>query len=198
MLRSAFIRSRHHGSLREVAVGLAAAHLVLVEPIHCQQAVSQTTPTYWIGAGLGRSSLGWLAGSANATVHFDWALISVRVTANSEGLFGGDEFSDVAALVGIGARERVWSRSGQREMEVFASIALGIAWVRGSRHKPDPDPGLFDGTQVPVDGTLGLPLEAQLFWRGTAIGVGLYLFENLNPEQSFFGATLGVQVGRFR
>lgn len=44
---------------------------------------------------------------------------------------------------------------------------------------------------------LGVPLEAQLFWRfSTVVGLGLYGFGNLNSEAAFGGATLALQVGR--
>lgn len=179
MVRRSLLRSR-------LLFSVAAACCCLVSPILGQQTFSETAPAFWIAAGIGPSSLGFIAGSANASVHLDPVLISARATANAQDLFGGDEFYDAAALVGIGAAEGAG----------FASIAIGVGWVWGSRWAPGP--GWFDGTRSPVNGTLGFPLEAQVSLRGAAVGFGLYLFANLNAEQSFTGLTINLQLGSFR
>jgi hypothetical protein len=48
----------------------------------------------WLSAGIGGSSLGFVAGSANATVQIHSLVVSLRATDNTQQLFGGDELSD--------------------------------------------------------------------------------------------------------
>jgi hypothetical protein len=67
----------------------------------------------------------------------------------------------------------------------------GIAWVTGERQA---------NTGRPEEvSTVGLPVELQLALRLLPLlGVGLSGVANWNPEESFAGAVLSVQVGRLR
>jgi len=143
---------------------------------------------FWIGSGLGVAALtiadeqgifGVAAGNLNATYQFGRTLVSARVTLAT--LVIGEIYSDVGLLYG-----RVLS-----EGSFFASVGAGVAYVEGDYT------GLF-GDNEELFATIGLPLEVQLFVRPFRfIGVGIYGFANVNPEQSFTGATFSVQIGNF-
>ena len=77
----------------------------------------------------------------------------------------------------------------------MSSFGAGVSLVSGSISK-----GLFAEEEPEEIGpTIGLPLEAQLFWRSFRfIGIGLYGYANINPEESFAGATLNIQIGKLR
>ena len=163
---------------------------LLLIPIDSTWAQPNQT-TFWLNGGLGISSLGSLGGNANISVHFDKFLLSLRSTVNSEksGLFvGGDEFFDMGLLFGL----------AKSEQKQFFSIAIGIARVTGNHYIGEP--GLFsDGHRVDITPVIGLPLEAQLFFRPTGfLGLGTYLYGNLNSEHSFSGITFCLQVGKLR
>lgn len=50
-----------------------------------------------------------------------------------------------------------------------------------------------------VESTIGLPLEAQLFWTPTSfIGLGLIGLANINSEASYVAGLVAVQVGDLR
>jgi hypothetical protein len=47
--------------------------------------------------------------------------------------------------------------------------------------------------------TIGLALEGQIIAAPTdVLGFGVYVFANVNPEMSFFGATFGLSLGKLR
>ncbi len=160
------------------------AVLILSSPVLPQTRQSSKTESrmgYWINFGFGRSTLGWLAGSANLTVSIDRLALSLRGTTNSEGLFL-DDFWDVAALVGWGKQH------GRR----YIAFGLGLAVVGGYRSA-----GLFSANR-PVPLTPGFAVESQWFIRARRwLGAGLYTYLNLNGEETFGGITLCVQVGKY-
>ena len=57
---------------------------VAAAALHAQREIWDDTTRFWVGAGLGVTSLGSLAFSANAGVHDDPIVAGVRVSANSE------------------------------------------------------------------------------------------------------------------
>lgn len=142
---------------------------------------------FWIGSGLGVAALtiadeqgifGVAAGNLNATYQYGRTLVSARVTLAT--LPFGPIYSDVGLLYG-----RVLSQGS-----FFASVGAGVAFVEGNYVGVGDNEDLFS--------TIGLPLEVQLFARPFRfIGVGIYGFANVNPEQSFLGATFSVQIGNF-
>ncbi len=65
--------------------------------------------------------------------------------------------------------------------------------MTGSRGK-----GLFNGRED-VDPTFGLPIAVQLFGNiSRIVGLGLYVYVNLNEEQDFGGVTLYLRLGKLR
>ena len=138
---------------------------------------------FWVGAGagVGSSSAGELAGTINGSYRSGGHLLSARGATTGE-LFG-DDLWDLGLLYGraMGGRP------------AFASVAVGVAAMGGTRRS-----GLFDVNPVEISTRVSVPLEVQLFWRPLRfLGVGVYGFANVNDEESFTGATLGVQLGGF-
>lgn len=179
-----------HSILAFLFAGLLIASAT-VPVVHAQEAERRATPYYWVSGGFGFSSLGYISASAHASVQYRFALASLRLTANSgaeaEGFLGpvGDELFDQGLLVGL-------CRQGPKRR---ASLAGGIARVSGSRYEPDG--GFFGmGRREDISPVLGVPVEGQLFTNlSRHVGIGLYLFANVNEEKSFGGATLNLQVG---
>ncbi|UCE05771.1 MAG: hypothetical protein JSW07_19605 [bacterium] len=140
---------------------------------------------YWVNFGAGAGSIGEnaIALSANATYHFGKNLLTLRSAGTGE-LFG-KTIGDDGILYGIVLMQK----------QVLFSVGVGLASVKGSFSH-----GLFSSRPPEKIGpTIGIPLEAQLFWRPAHfLGIGLYAFANLNSEEPFAGITLGFQFGKLR
>jgi hypothetical protein len=150
---------------------------------------SGTEHRYWLGIGVGLGVLPGaedqdvaesVAGALTATYQVGPNLITARTAVTNE-LFR-DSVYDIGLLYG-----RVLSDDA-----VFAAVGMGVAFVDGTRSE-----GVF-GDPKPMDATIGLPLDVQLFVRlSRYVSVGLYGFANVNPEESFLGATVIIQAGIF-
>lgn len=125
---------------------------------------------FWGFGGGGLSSQGGSVGFG-ASTQFGSHIISGRFVRNYDFDGGGTKNWDVGALYG---------RSYKTQFAMISGSA-GVAYVGPSSSA----------------GTVGLPLESQIFWTPTNFfGIGIYGFGNLNTKQSFGGALLGIQVGR--
>jgi hypothetical protein len=133
------------------------------------------------GANGGNSSSTPYAVNLNLTYRFNRDMVSFRTSSVGE-LFE-TTVTDYGFLYGYAIT------SG----EIFTSVGGGIALVSGNISK-----GLFSEVKK-IGPTIGFPAEVQLFWQPFhAVGIGLYLFADLNPENSFDGATLSLQFGNLR
>lgn len=82
----------------------------------------------------------------------------------------------------------------------FISLSGGISRVFGEHR------GAFQNLnnytfnyETQSYGTFGIPFESQIFWTPNSfIGVGIYGFANINPEKSFYGGLLSIQLGKLR
>ncbi|MCX6175682.1 MAG: hypothetical protein NTZ27_13090 [Ignavibacteriales bacterium] len=141
---------------------------------------------YWATVGVGLSSIGYgsstsFALNANITYQFDRNILSLRVAGGGE-VFG-KSLIDYGLLYGYSLNSTSF----------FLSIGAGLAIVFGIK-----DNGLFNKGEN-IGPTVGLPIEAQLFWRPlAAFGLGLYFFADVNTEDLFAGATLSLQFGKLR
>jgi hypothetical protein len=140
---------------------------------------------FWINLGLGKGSISQNAAalSTNATYQFGKNVVTLRAAGTGE-LFG-KSVGDYGLLYGITLKQE----------QVFISGGVGLAYVEGTISH-----GLFSSRPPEKIGpTIGIPVEAQLFWRPFSfLGIGLYGFANLNPEEPFVGATLSFQFGKLR
>ena len=152
--------------------------LMLYLPCLAQaQADSQPSrTTVWLGGGYG---LGWSTGfprdenawSLNVSGQRGSLLLSTRVAAVTES--AGETNWDIGVLGGL---------ASSPAYPVHGGVALGLGYAE---------------TQ-PSERRVGVPAELQLFWRFSRVaGVGAYVFGDLGAD-SFYGATLGFQVGRLR
>ena len=163
--------------------------LLFQSTISYAQTKDATNHTLWINGGLGISTVGSLAANANFNVQIRKFLVSVRIAGYLErtGMFsGGDEFSDLALLFGIGSTDP----------KFYSSIAAGIAKVDGSRYHGRP--GLFSGgKRISIESTVGLAIESKLNIKvsnGFCIGLSPYI--NINKEQTFFCLTFCLGIGK--
>ena len=141
-----------------------------------EQAAAQKVTTnqapnlYWVFGGGGMSNLGGSLGFG-ASHQFRSHIITGRFIRNYDFDGGGTENWDIAALYGRSYKTALAMISG----------GVGVAYVGPSGQA----------------GTVGLPLDTQIFWTPTEyFGVGVYGFGNINTKGSFGGALLGIQIGR--
>ncbi len=139
--------------------------------IQAQKVTTNKAPNlYWVFGGGGISTLGGSLGFG-ASHQFRSHIITGRFVRNYDFDGGGTENWDVGALYG---------RSYKTQYAMISGSA-GVAYVGPSEQA----------------GTIGLPLETQIFWTPTQyFGIGIYGFGNINSKGSFGGALLGLQIGR--
>jgi hypothetical protein len=171
-----------------LGAGLLVAPL---SPPILAQSPAPVSNTYWLTGGIGRASF---EGITEFGVHFSGAyqfrghVIAARTVIGVDPLglaFAGTD--DVITVEDFGVLFGHGSRPGP--LHVSGAAGLGVAGItRKTAAGGDERTTRF-----------GVPLEAQLFWRPTSfLGVGVYGYGNLNSDQSFWGASLSVEVGRLR
>jgi hypothetical protein len=141
----------------------------------------------WVNLGLGVGSLGFEAGGFSAGGGlcdqigkniFSFRVLSIEEISSEDYPFRG--IGDIGFLYGRIAKASYG----------FSSISAGISLVGGGRRHNYGDEQFV---------TVGIPVEAQLFWTPLAFfGIDLYGFANLNIEKSFVGALLCIQFGTLR
>jgi hypothetical protein len=165
------------------ALFLSHANSISARPID-----TSVGPKYWLSAGVGLCSLGYMGGSASLTLQVDHMSISMRTTATSAGLFE-DEYYDFGLLMGYS------SQIGRGHV----SIAAGIANVTGSHSE---GLNLFSSNgngRKNISPSVGVPIEVQLYPQLSRIlDLGIYGYANLNSVQNFAGITLSVRLGKLR
>ena len=143
---------------------------------------------YWMNFGLGLGSVGE-DGEGGMAIHFNFAyeiagkILTLRMLDCGQ-LFGRS-LDEISFLYG----------KGFDFSKVYISFGGGIGMVKGSISH-----GIFSESKTTYIGpTTGLPLEMQVQWRPfRLIGLGLYGFANINSEESFYGATLSLYIGKLR
>lgn len=131
---------------------------------------NQAPNLYWVFGGGGISTQGGSVGFG-ASHQFRQHIITGRFIRNYDFNGGGTENWDVGALYGRSYKTKSAMISG----------GGGLAYVGPSGSA----------------GTVGIPLESQIFWTPTEyFGIGIYAFGNVNTKQTFAGALLGLQIGR--
>lgn len=166
-------------------VGLAGLVLPTGSSLVYAQNISHTSngQFYWVNGGFGvNSSFEVTSAGASFSYQTGKHLISMRYV-----------FNDESQIMGYASSEKVWDigviygRSAKASYGL-ASISGGIGLVGGNR-RPHYETFL----------TIGIPVEGQLFLRPLSfLGIGIYGFANLNPEKSFVGALLCVQIGKLK
>jgi len=81
---------------------------------------------------------------------------------------------------------------------IFLSAGAGLAYVSG---EIDHSGLILSGSSDKEDlgSSIGLPVDVQFFWRPLSfVGLGLYGFACLNPEESYAGAAICLQLGKLR
>lgn len=155
----------------------------------------------WFNAGFGISSSGSSRGGS-FSYPTERGIISLRFVYNSSDADPSPSFLRMDPY-----RKTVWDAgvlSGK-----MAKSSYGIAFLSGGIGVVG---GVLDREYVGIGSlyspsefrdnrflTIGIPIEGQLFWTPYSfLGVGLYGFANINPEESFAGALLGIQMGKLR
>ena len=138
----------------------------------------------WGYLGFGVGSLGFEAGGFSAGYGF-CSQIGKNIFS-FQLLYIEEKSSEDYPFIGIGDIGILYGRIAKASYG-FASISAGISLVQGDRRYGK------------VFFTVGIPVEAQLFWTPPAFsGIVFYVFANLNKEKSFVGALLCIQIGKLR
>jgi hypothetical protein len=147
----------------------------------------------WLNGGLGGGSTGPSVG-LSFSYRVGSNLISVRGIYSEEFEIMGPSPSewvmDIGVLYGVNAKASYG----------IASLSGGVSLVRGVRR------GRYLGSSGGWFGTsnyeklsystFGIPIEGQLFWTPSSdIGFGVSAYADSNPERSFAGALLCLQIG---
>ncbi len=162
---------------------------ICADSIQAQDDENVKKAAYWFNVGLGLSTAGSTALSANGSFRINKTIFSVRTTQVSEAKdqVGGGEFFDTGFLIGAAT---VTSNK-------LISMAVGLARVSGYRYIGEPGRNRSVEKET-LNNSIGIPMEVQMFYRPNHIfGIGLYIFGNFNSEQSFGGITLSIQFGQF-
>jgi hypothetical protein len=161
-----------------VAVALLATSVIL--PATASGASNGDESAFWAYAGVGPASLG-VGGILGVSWQQHKFIVSARGVSVAEVL--GDEFWDIGLLMGV----------AKDTPGYHASISTGVAIVGGSRSA-----SIF-ASSISISETFGVPVEAHVTWRPLRnVGLGLGVYADLNPEQSFIGATAVLQLGKLR
>lgn len=161
--------------------------LVLLQMV-AVPALSQEDPgegalsSWWLTAGVGASSEGF-SGVAGLDAAVDHHLFSLRGAAAAAVL--GPSYWDIGVLYGrIGRFERGMAA---------ASVGLGI--MGGNTGSCC----LGSSPDAEVPERLSIPLSVRAAWHPTSVvGLGGYMFANINDERPFGGVALTVELGALR
>jgi hypothetical protein len=153
---------------------------------------------FWFTLGLGGSNRGIAMGLGGSYLTKKM-IFSARIVGNQEiEIFGSEptpSVVDIALLAGY------MSKLGRG----YSSISTGISFVKVIE-KGDPKPGTggggffsFPDYYNEYSQAFGVPFEIQVFATPFSfMGVGIYIFGNINSKKSFAGALFGLQFGRFK
>ena len=184
-------------STLRVLLPLAIGLLLLTGVARAQFFSKGPETDFWVGAGMGYGSVPKadfqenVGLTLNATYQSGRHLLSARSAYAGE--YNGEALQDYALLYGRAIsvdlpRPRFTAR-------FTASVAAGAGYVNAVVvYEAEGSPTIASE----YGDTVGLALEAQSFVRLSVVGVGVYGFANVNPEASFLGATLSLQLGRLR
>ena len=185
---------RHWGkvSLLEMILFISLVVLILStgnSPVYAQSISNNSKADLgWLNAGIGGSSFGFSKG-----VSFSYQtgkhLISTRYTYNGVYVFKAWE-------IGI-----LYGRSLKTSLSLV-SVSGGISIVGGIRRGKYLYTSFWCHRRIYEKITfltIGIPIVFQLFWTPASFfGIGIYGLVNLNPEESFYGALLCIQLGKLR
>ncbi|MGH7671686.1 MAG: hypothetical protein ACREMC_02215 [Gemmatimonadales bacterium] len=156
------------------------------------QADAERRSTWWVTLGAGIGDFGTATGmgaQVSGAYQFGRSLLAARSTV-ALGDIVEVLFANPGDIIGTEDFGLLFGRASAPG-SIHASAAAGVGIARLQR-------AAGSGNESTSE-HFGVPLEAQLFWRPTRVfGVGLYGYGNLNNEQSFWGLSVSVQLGRLR
>ena len=124
----------------------------------------------WVTAGVGLGTHGF-AGALDASYQRGANLFSLRFAGLVP--IEGSGFIDYGLMYGRATRLR----------RIHAGISIGL--------------GIARECEVECFVTVGaIPIAARVAARGRVLGIGLYLFGDLNAQQSFAGLVLALNIGK--
>lgn len=174
---------------RNLAVAFVAAWIALGHA-----ATARCGDLVFVNGGLGAGGPG-IAGTLSLNVVRGETAYGLRTAGVSEfEIFGpspSESATDFALLIGRASRSRHGLSYAMAGLGVVHSIRRGrmtqpAIWFVGPQHER------IQRT------TLGLPFEAGAILHAGVIGLGVSLFGDFNPAQSFLGVALNVQLGKMR
>ena len=171
-----------------LAAGLASTPAVTVAQTASSVDASPDAPRTWLSFEGGHSTSGGFVGRMSANYVRSPHLFSLRFVGESpgRGFLGGLFNKTRSELGGLYGRSANWDWG-------HASVSTGVAVVWEKSYGSGP----VNWT------TVGVPLQATLYltipyrpidWLGLKVGG----HGNINPEDSFAGATVGLVIGKLR
>jgi hypothetical protein len=185
-------------AMRHHYLGLACVGaLALLPTSDCPYAQVSSSGTneslYWVNVGFGGSSVhgglgedpdGGISVGLSLSYQKGSNLFSIRQVGCAE--FKLDLFRESGPAESVWDIGALYGRVAKAPFG-FMSIAGGVGVV-----------GVSDD-EGRTSLCMGLPIEGQMFWTPSSfVGFGLCGFADLNPDKSFFGGLLCLQVGKLR
>lgn len=155
----------------------------------------------WIDLGLGTGTLG-AGGHVQLSARNNRSLFTLRFAGTEETNLLGPSTS--AADVGF-----LYGRTADLEADwALASMSLGVGIVRSESQREVQSSdgcgatvwcfGSDSSYRSDTETTIGLPVSARFGAHLPFAGLGVQIFGNLNPNQSFAGLVVSVQLGAMR
>ena len=186
---------------------LAAQEVQPVEPGH------QAKPQFWLNIGVGEGTVGGPAGGVSVSYQTGKHLISLRAIKEYERLvWNGDKAWEEYGDMDLPARQNwdlglLYGRTAKTKY-VLVSFSAGLGLAGGIRRGTylAYRPRRGDVYEKRAVRTWGIATEVRLVKtilgrpRGWSfdLGFGLYGYGNLNPEASFAGLLLLVELGKLQ
>jgi hypothetical protein len=151
---------------------------------HAQEPSTRKDIYFWMSPGIG---LGNMGESRELAFRFGigFQIGHLIITARNAGVTEVMSTSIDEDVVDLGLTAGYSTKTPGSDG--YVSISGGVSYVRGTR-------GYLDEIS-----TVGLPIEVHLFVTPLSFaGIGLQFFGNINPERSFYGMLLCLQLGKVR
>jgi hypothetical protein len=174
--------------------------LAILFSVFCITQAQTGVDNYMVTAGLGPGTHGTL-GVMSFAIRSGNSIISARGSATADLTYAGGvplfvnfaekNVADVGLLMGMIDKKSFFYISG----------ALGLSYVSVSSKvvitpvTTDGAPGKSEVYTVNKS-AMGLPFEVQMMANAYALGVGVYIYGDLNFESSYGGAALCIQLGK--
>jgi len=154
------------------------------------------TTSYWFNYGLGSSSYGVSTGGSVSFQNKNY-LTSFRIIYNSEIELRFIETclyeKNPNRIYEIGLMQGFILKKDHKSASLSAGISVVNNVTRGKLLSCREWIYTTCNYEMVNHTVIGIPIEAQLFWKLKDVGIGVYGFANFNSASSYFGGLLCIQ-----